>query len=86
MHKFKVGDIVIGNNAAKPYAITKPGTICQVTKVYEGENLIAVRVLHQHQSFIVIPCAFDLIESVETSQNDVLTEQSTEDWNAIMEG
>ena len=62
MAKFKVGDIVIGNEKNK-YGITCKGAKCEVVKVYgQGYDLIRVKLLHSgDQDFPVDPKYFDLV-------------------------
>ena len=59
MAKFKVGDIVIGNDK-NPYSVTAKGVKCEVVKVYD-EHYIRVRALNDFASFIVYPECFDLV-------------------------
>lgn len=63
MTKFKVGDIVIGNDK-NPYSVTAKGVKCEVVKVYD-EHYIRVRALNDFASFIVCSVYFDLVQSDE---------------------
>lgn len=63
MAKFKVGDIVVGNEK-NPYGVTAKNVKCEVVKVYD-ERYIRVRVLNNFESFIVYSKYFDLVQSEE---------------------
>ena len=66
-YKFKVGDKVIGNEKAKKYAYTKPGTIWEVKEVYDSGFRVAV------DNYVVDYECFDLYEEEkeETEKEEV---------------
>ena len=66
-YKFKVGDKVIGNEKAKKYHITKPGTIWEVKEVYDSSFRVAV------DNYVVDYECFDLYEEEkeETEKEEV---------------
>lgn len=63
MAKFKVGDIVVGNEE-NPYCVTAKGVKCEVVKVYD-EHYIRVRVLNDLEDFLVCSVYFDLVQCDE---------------------
>ena len=62
-NKFKVGDIVIGNDK-NPYSVTAKGIKCEVVKVCD-KHYIRVRVLDHLEDFLVCSVYFDLMQSDE---------------------
>ena len=62
--KFKVGDIVIGNEKAKRYSITCPGWVGRVVgfvSFSDGKTIIkVVSIINKDSGFDVDPDAFDL--------------------------
>ena len=68
-NKFKVGDIVAGNDKAdKCYDVTKKGVKCNVTCVCDGGSLIKVEVaegVFKGREYCVLPKCFDLAPSEE---------------------
>lgn len=63
MAKFKVGDVVIGNEkASEHYRITKKGAKCIVTKTYDDGN---IEVKYKGRKHIVWSGFFDLVSTDE---------------------
>ena len=62
-NKFKVGDIVIGNDK-NPYSVTAKGVKCEVVKVCD-KHYIRVRVLDHLEDFLVLSVYFDFVQSDE---------------------
>ena len=62
-NKFKVGDIVIGNDK-NPYSVTAKGVKCEVVKVCD-KHYIRVKVLDHLEDFLVLSVYFDLVQSDE---------------------
>lgn len=76
--KFKVGDIVIGNEKANCYSITRPGWIGKVVRLY-NEGYIGViqnGIDRWDKVYPVLPEAFDLFETNAVSEQ---TEKEFED-------
>lgn len=58
--KFKVGDVVIGNDKAYAYGITKPGWIGYVVSVGPSKGIIRVKESKNAHEYPVLDMCFDL--------------------------
>lgn len=79
--KFKVGDIVIGNDLAKRYYITKPGVVCEVVETdvnpifFCVRNDETMRVSVDGLTYTVCPDCFDL--APEIMEGDIVRVTNT---------
>ena len=59
--KFKVGDVVIGNEKAKDYAVTKTGFLGIVTAIEDGGLMVIKGLKYPNLSYTVQQECFDLV-------------------------
>lgn len=65
MNKFKVGDIVVGNEKANVYGITKQGIIAVVQNVF---NNVYIGIRYKGDCFTVLAECFDTIETKDVAK------------------
>lgn len=66
----KIGDLVVGNEGAVRYELTRPGIVCEVTDINDDNNTIIVQCTtgsNTRNSFEVDPKCFDLVHTHETA-------------------
>lgn len=65
--RFRVGDVIVGNEKANVYNITKQGAVCKVLEVISEGTL---KVLCDGRIFKVGAGRFDIVESPRAEEDD----------------
>lgn len=65
--KFRVGDIIVGNEKANVYSITRQGAVCEVLRVLSERTL---KVRCGRYTFLVEAHCFDIVENPLAEEDD----------------